>query len=82
MIFIAVTVSLVSFLLGSFPTAYLMVRKNSGKDLRQEGTGNIGAMNAYEVKVSLTQFLSRALDEAGAYEVQHPDETHRSPQVP
>jgi acyl phosphate:glycerol-3-phosphate acyltransferase len=38
-----------AFFIGSFPTAYLMVRGSSGQDLRKEGSGNIGALNAYEV---------------------------------
>ena len=41
-----------SYLAGSFPTAYLLVRSASGKDLRAEGSGNIGAMNAFEVSRS------------------------------
>jgi glycerol-3-phosphate acyltransferase PlsY len=41
--------AIAAFLIGSFPTAYLLVRKNSGKDLRGEGSGNIGTLNAYEV---------------------------------
>jgi len=39
----------VSYLLGSIPSAYLVVRLVSGKDLRTQGSGNIGAMNSYEV---------------------------------
>ena len=38
-----------AFLLGSVPTAYLLVRKGTSKDLRVEGSGNIGTLNAYEV---------------------------------
>jgi glycerol-3-phosphate acyltransferase PlsY len=45
-------VFLVAFLIGSFPTAYLLVRRHSGKDLRVEGSGNIGTLNAYEVSNS------------------------------
>lgn len=41
-----------SYLAGSFPTAYLLVRSTSGKDLRTEGSGNIGALNAFEVSRS------------------------------
>lgn len=39
----------ISYLLGSIPFAYLFVKKHSGKDLRKEGTGNIGSMNSYDV---------------------------------
>ena len=35
----------VAYFLGSFPTAYLVVKKFSGKDIREVGTGNVGAMN-------------------------------------
>ena len=45
-------ISALSFLIGSFPTAFLLVRRHSGKDLRAEGTGNIGALNAFEVSKS------------------------------
>ena len=33
------------YLIGSFPTAYFVVKKATGKDIRREETGNIGAMN-------------------------------------
>lgn len=36
---------MIGYLLGSFPTAFLVVKKFTGKDIRQEGTGNVGAMN-------------------------------------
>ncbi|MFZ1730588.1 MAG: glycerol-3-phosphate acyltransferase [Bacteroidota bacterium] len=42
-------IALLSFLVGSFPTAYLIVRRRQGKDLRLEGSGNIGTLNAYTV---------------------------------
>ena len=38
-------VSLVAYLIGSLPTAYLLVKKITGQDIRQIGSGNIGAMN-------------------------------------
>lgn len=33
------------FLIGSFPTAYILVRFTSHKDIRQVGSGNVGTMN-------------------------------------
>ena len=33
--------------MGSFPTAYLLVRALNGSDIRQEGSGNVGALNAF-----------------------------------
>ncbi len=43
---------LLAFLTGSFPTAYILVRKQSGKDVRAEGSGNVGTLNAFEVSRS------------------------------
>ena len=37
------------YLIGSFPTAYLLVKRRSKFDIRTAGTGNVGARNAYEV---------------------------------
>ena len=36
-------------LLGSFPTAWIVLKYRHGKDITNEGTGNVGAMNSYEV---------------------------------
>ncbi|MCI0356026.1 MAG: glycerol-3-phosphate 1-O-acyltransferase PlsY [Acidobacteria bacterium] len=38
-------VALVSYLLGSIPFGYLLVRLFRGEDIRQSGSGNIGATN-------------------------------------
>lgn len=38
-----------SYLIGSFPTAYVIGKHIRGIDISRNGTGNIGAMNAYEV---------------------------------
>jgi glycerol-3-phosphate acyltransferase PlsY len=40
---------LVSYLLGALPTSYLVARAVRGIDLRQHGSGNLGATNAYRV---------------------------------
>ncbi len=37
------------YLLGSIPTAYLLVRWQSRIDLRTAGSGNVGALNSFEV---------------------------------
>jgi len=42
-----ILIALIAFLVGSLPSSYLVTRKLSGKDIRSEGTGNIGAMNAF-----------------------------------
>ncbi|MCX6153603.1 MAG: glycerol-3-phosphate acyltransferase [Candidatus Kapabacteria bacterium] len=41
--------SLIAFALGAIPSAYIIVKYFSGKDIRKLGTGNVGAMNSYEV---------------------------------
>ena len=45
----ALIAALPAFLIGSVPTAYLLVRRHHRKDIRQEGSGNVGTLNAYEV---------------------------------
>jgi glycerol-3-phosphate acyltransferase PlsY len=40
-----VTVAVVSYLLGSIPFGYVLVRIFRGEDIRQTGSGNIGATN-------------------------------------
>jgi glycerol-3-phosphate acyltransferase PlsY len=37
------------YLIGSFPTAYLVVRWKSRRDIREMGSGNVGTLNSYEV---------------------------------
>ncbi len=41
--------ALAGYFIGSIPVAYLLVRKKHGVDLRYQGSGNIGARNAFEV---------------------------------
>jgi len=40
---------LVSYLIGAIPTGYICVRLLEGKDLREHGSGNVGATNALRV---------------------------------
>ena len=40
---------LVGYLIGSIPFAYIFAKQIGGKDLRTEGSGNIGTLNSYEV---------------------------------
>lgn len=47
-------VAVVAYLIGSFPTAYVIGKHARGIDLSRSGTGNIGAMNAFEVTGSKT----------------------------
>lgn len=37
-----------AYLLGSIPTAYIITRLSTGKDIRKLGSGNVGAHNVYE----------------------------------
>ncbi len=38
-----------AYLIGSIPFAFLLVKTFAGKDIRLEGTGNVGAMNSFDV---------------------------------
>jgi acyl phosphate:glycerol-3-phosphate acyltransferase len=40
---------LASYLVGAIPTSYLVSRYGAGIDLRQQGSGNLGATNLYRV---------------------------------
>ncbi len=40
---------LLGYLLGSIPTAYLVLMKSRGIDITETGSGNVGAMNSFEV---------------------------------
>ena len=44
-IYMSAIAIIISYLLGSFPTAYLMGRLRKGIDIREVGTRNMGAMN-------------------------------------
>lgn len=50
-----------SYLVGSIPTAYLL-GKLKGIDLRREGSGNVGATNAFRVLGPLAGAISLLLD--------------------
>ncbi len=41
--------SLIGYLLGSIPAAYILLKKSRGIDITEEGSGNVGAMNSFEV---------------------------------
>ncbi len=40
---------LIGYLIGAIPASYLIVKYFTGKILFQEGSGNVGAMNSYEI---------------------------------
>lgn len=52
MLVILLTIA-VSYLLGSIPFGYLLVRAFRGKDIRQSGSGNIGATNVARTSPAL-----------------------------
>ena len=42
-------IAALAYLIGSFPTAYFVTRRMLGKDIRVEGSGNVGSMNTYSL---------------------------------
>lgn len=52
---------IIGYSLGSIPTAYIILMRAKGIDISSTGSGNIGAMNSYEVtkskKIGLIVFL-------------------------
>jgi acyl phosphate:glycerol-3-phosphate acyltransferase len=54
---------LTGYLIGSIPFAYIFAKWRTGKDLRREGSGNIGTLNSYEVTGSkMVGFLTLIFD--------------------
>lgn len=47
--FVWVIVIVASYLLGSIPTAYLLVKMKLGVDIRDLGSGNVGTTNSMRV---------------------------------
>ncbi len=47
-----ILIPIISYLLGSIPTGYILLKYFRGVDIRKEGTGNVGGHNAYEVSNS------------------------------
>ena len=50
----SIIVFVICYCIGSFPTAYILVRLKSKKDLTKEGSGNIGTLNSFMVSKSKT----------------------------
>lgn len=44
-----IIIIIISYLLGTVPAAYILIKVTTGEDISQKGSGNIGAMNSYEV---------------------------------
>ena len=61
---IAIALLVAAYLLGSIPSAYLAGKLTRGIDLRQHGSGNLGATNVYRVlgaKVAIIVLIADAL---------------------
>jgi len=59
---------IVSYLLGSIPFGYLLVRVFRGQDVRKSGSGNIGATNVARTGSKGLGILTLLLDAAKGYE--------------
>jgi glycerol-3-phosphate acyltransferase PlsY len=44
----------IGYIVGSFPTAFLILKKTRGIDITVKGSGNVGAYNSFEVSKSKT----------------------------
>ena len=44
--------ALIGYLLGSIPTAYLILKRSKGIDIREEGSKNVGTRNVYRLSKS------------------------------
>jgi glycerol-3-phosphate acyltransferase PlsY len=49
-----IVASIVGYLFGSFPTAYVLLKRYRQLDITKTGSNNVGAMNSYEVSGSKT----------------------------
>lgn len=53
---------LVSYLIGSFPTSYMMGKILKGIDLREHGSGNLGATNVFRVVGKTAGIITLLID--------------------
>ncbi len=53
---------LLSFLIGSFPTGYIIVKKYHGFDIRTKGSGNIGSTNVKRVVGGKAATITQVID--------------------
>lgn len=61
MMIVIITI-LISFLLGSIPTGYLLIKKTHGIDIRTQGSGNIGSTNVKRVAGKKISILTQIGD--------------------
>ncbi|OQA92308.1 MAG: Glycerol-3-phosphate acyltransferase [Elusimicrobia bacterium ADurb.Bin231] len=57
-----IAVILFSFLIGSFPTAYLITKIFYGKDIRKLGSGNPGATNVFRCVSKIVGIITFVID--------------------
>lgn len=57
----------VAYLLGSLPTAYLITKAVTGRDIRRLGSGNVGGLNAGRNAGVLTGVLTALVDAGKGY---------------
>src|SRR5882724_3861568 len=62
-----ITVSAISYLLGSIPFGYILVRRFLKQDIRQSGSGNIGATNVARSGAKGLAIATLALDAGKGY---------------
>jgi glycerol-3-phosphate acyltransferase PlsY len=62
MVFSVISAIIVSYLLGSIPSAYIVARLKKGIDIRQVGGGNVGALNVYREVGPISGFTVLAAD--------------------
>ena len=56
-------ICLVCYIIGSFPTAYLIIKLRLNKDITSEGSGNVGTLNSMQVsKSKLIGFIVLLID--------------------
>lgn len=60
--FVWLVVIVAAYLLGSIPTAYLLVKLKLGVDIREHGSGNVGSTNSMRVAGKLTGVLVFIID--------------------
>ncbi len=56
------SILIISFLCGSIPTGYLVVKKMKGVDIRKEGSGNIGSTNVKRIAGSKASKITQLID--------------------
>ncbi|MEJ2745263.1 MAG: glycerol-3-phosphate acyltransferase, partial [bacterium] len=57
----------VAYVVGSIPTAYIMGRITKGIDIREHGSGNVGATNVMRVLGSAAGIATLAVDVLKGY---------------